>query len=76
MLLPSTCYPKKNINNNPKGIVFRLRRVFDKDEKFDTRSYVYQNYIIARDYKPTLVKREFHAIKKFSRHGVGKLSQK
>ena len=34
-VLPSTCYPKKNINNVPKGIALRLRRICDTDEKFD-----------------------------------------
>ena len=48
-VLPSTCYPKKNINNVPKGIALRLRRICDTDEKFDIRSYKYQNYLIARD---------------------------
>ena len=38
-VLPSTCYPKKNIKNVPKGIALRLRRICDTDEKFDIRSY-------------------------------------
>ena len=62
-VLPSTCYPKKNINNVPKGIALRLRRVCDTEEKFDICSYKCQNYLIARDYTPTLIKRQFHAIK-------------
>ena len=66
-VLPSTSNPKKNINNVPKGIALRLRRICDTDEKFDIRSYEYHNYLIARDYKPTLVKRQFHAIKNISR---------
>ena len=55
-ILPSTCYPKRNINNVPKGIALRLRRICDSDEKFDIRSNEYQNHLIARDYNPTLVK--------------------
>ena len=66
-VLPSTCYPKKNINNVPKGIALRLRRICDTDEKFDIRSSEYQNYLIARDYRPTLVKRQFYTIKNISR---------
>ena len=66
-VLPSICYPKKNINNVPKDIALRLRRIFDTDEKFDIRSSEYQNYLIARDYRPTLVKRQFHGIKNISR---------
>ena len=75
-VLPSTCYPKKNINNVPKGIALRLRRICDTDEKFDIRSYEYQNYLIARDYKPTLVKRQFHAIKNISRREARQVKQK
>ena len=65
-VLPSTCHPKKNINNVLKGIALRLTRICDTDEKFDIRSCEYQNYLIARDYKPTLVKRQFRAIKNIS----------
>ena len=61
--LASTCYPKENINNVPEGIALRLRRICDTDEKFDISSSEYQNYLIVRDYKPTLVKAQFHAIK-------------
>ena len=75
-VLPSTCYPKKNINNVPKGIALRLRRICDTDEKFDIRSYEYQNYLIARDYKPTLVKRHFHAIKNISRREARQVKPK
>ena len=54
---PSTCYPKKNINNVPRGNALRLRRICDTDEKFYIRSSKYQKYLIARDYKSALVKR-------------------
>ena len=33
----------------------------------DIRSSEYQNYLIPRDYKPTLVKTQFHAIKIINR---------
>ena len=75
-VLPSTCYAKKNVNNVPKGIAWRLRRIFDTDEKFDIRSSEYQNYLIARDYKPTLVKRQFHAIKNISRREAWQVKPK
>ena len=75
-VLPSTCYPKKGINNVPKGIALRLRRICDTDEKFDMRSYEYQSYLIARDYKPTLVKRQFHAIKNISRREARQVKPK
>ena len=53
---PNTCYPKNNICNIPKGIALRLRRICDDDETFDKRSTEYQNYLIAREHKPSLVK--------------------
>ena len=55
-VLPSTCYPKKKVNNVHNSIVLRLRRICNADGKFDIRSSEYQNYLIARDYKPTLIK--------------------
>ena len=56
-VLPSTCYPKKNMNEVPQGIALRLWRVCSSDEKFDIGSSEYQNYLIARYYNPTLVKK-------------------
>ena len=58
-VLPSTCYPRKNIEKVPEGVALRLRRICDNDEKFDNRSIEYQKYLIARDYKPHLVKKQF-----------------
>ena len=37
-VLPSTFSPKRNINNIPKSIALRLRRICDSDEKFDMHS--------------------------------------
>ena len=38
-VLPSTCYPNRNIIKNvPKGIALRLRRISDCDEKYGKRS--------------------------------------
>ena len=34
-VLPSTCYPNRNIRNVPKGIALRLRRICDSDEKYE-----------------------------------------
>ena len=75
-VLPSTCYPKKSINNVTKGIALNLRRICDRDEKFAMRSYEYQNYPIARAYKPTLVKRQFHAIKIISKREARQVKPK
>ena len=66
-VLPSTCYPNRNIKNVPKGIALRLRRICDSYEKYDERSEEYQKYLIARDYQPGSVKRQFEEVKKLSR---------
>ena len=51
-VLPSTCFTKNNIENIPKGAALHLRRICDSDKKFEKHSAEYQNYLIARDYKP------------------------
>ena len=45
---PSTCYPLKNINNVPRGIALRLRRICDTDKKFEFCANEYKQYLIAR----------------------------
>ena len=59
----NTCYPKNNICNIPRGIALRLRRISDDDETFEKRSSEYQNYLIARDHKPSIVKKQFSEVK-------------
>ena len=66
-VLPSTCYPKMNINNIPKSIAVRLARICNSDEKFDTRSDEYKYYLIARDYNISLDKKQFQAVRSMSR---------
>ena len=61
------CYPYKNMQNVPKGIALRLRRVSDTDEKYNQRSSEYQNYIIGREYNPNLVKNQFEEVGKMTR---------
>ena len=51
----NTCYPMKNINKVPQGIALRLRRICDTTEKYESRADEYKNYLLARDYKPSLV---------------------
>ena len=63
----NTCYPKNNICNIPKGIALRLRRICDDDKTFDKRSIEYQNYLIAREHKPSLVKQQFSEVRKKTR---------
>ena len=63
-LLSSTCFPKNNIENIPKGVALRLRRICDSDEKFEKHSAEYQNFlIVVRDYKPGKVKNNFQTLK-------------
>ena len=31
-VLPNTCFPKNNIENIPKGVALRLRRICDPDK--------------------------------------------
>ena len=66
-VLPSTCFPKTNIENIPKGVALRLRRIYDSDNKFEKRSAEYQKYLIAKDYKPTKVKKQFSDVRNISR---------
>ena len=61
-VLPNTCFPNSNIENIPKGVALRLRRIYDSDNKFEKRSKEYQNYSIARDYKPKKVIKQFSDI--------------
>ena len=64
---PSTCYPRKNINNVPRGIALRLCRICDTDKKFESRANEYKQYLIARDYKPSLVDKQFQEVSKLTR---------
>ena len=64
---PSTCYPRKNINNVPRGVALRLRRICDTNDKYELRAEEYKNYLIARDYKPSLVDKHFKEIGNISR---------
>ena len=71
-VLSSTCFPKNNIENIPKGIALRLRRICDSDVKFEKHSAEYQNYLIARNYKPGKVRKQFSDIKKLTREEARK----
>ena len=42
----------------------RLRRICDDDETFEKRASEYQHYFIARDHKPSIVEKQFSAVKK------------
>ena len=60
----------------PKGIALRLIRLCDSDEKFDIRGSEYQNYLIARDYNPTLVKKQFRSVKNMGRSDARQVKPK
>ena len=64
---PFTCYPRKSITNIPRGIALRLRRICDTDEKFESRANENKQYLIARDYKPSLVDKQFQEVSKITR---------
>ena len=66
-VLPTSCYHRKSINNIPRGIALRLRRICDTDEKFNSRSIEYKNYLIARDSKPSTVHKHFAHVSTLSR---------
>ena len=71
-VLLSTCCPKNNIGNIPAGVALSLRRICNSDEKFEKHSTEYQKYLIARDYKPGKVKKQFSDIKKLTREEARK----
>ena len=66
-MLSTSCYPRKSINNIPRGVTLRLRRICHTDEKFNSRSIEYKNYFIARDYKPSIVNKHFAHVSTLSR---------
>ena len=75
-VMPSTCYPRKNIKNVPRGIALRLKRIYDSDEKFAACSPEYKNYLIARDYEPKVVEHHFKDISKLSRNEARNIKPK
>ena len=66
-VLPSSCYPRKSLNNIPRGIALRLRCICDTDEKLNSRLVEYKNYLIVRDYKPSIVNTHFAHVSTLSR---------
>ena len=74
--MPSMCYPMKNINQVPQGIALRLRRICDTTEKYESRVDEYKNSLFARDYKPSLVDKQFEKIGQISREDARKSKPK
>ena len=75
-VMPSTCYPMKNINKVPQGITLRLRKIFNTIEKYESRADEYKNYLLARDYKPSLVNEHFKKIRQIPREDARKSKAK
>ena len=71
-VLPSTCFPKSNIESIPKGVTLRLRWICYSDKKFKKHSAGCRNYLIARDSKTSKVKKPFSDIKKLAREDARK----
>ena len=71
-ILYTTCFWGVFLENIPKGVALRFRRICNSDEKFEKHSTEYQNYLIARDYKPGKVKKQFSDIKKLTREEARK----
>ena len=69
---PKICYPSRNINKIPDGIALKLRCICDSDEKYEKSSNEYQNYVIARNYSPSLVAKQFQKVFQISRNNVPK----
>ena len=66
-VLPTNCYPRNSTNNIPRGIALHLRHICDTDEKFNSRSIEYKNYLFSRDYKPSIVNKSFAHVPTLSR---------
>ena len=46
-VLASTCFPKNSIENVPKGVALRLRRICDSENKFGEHSVQYITIFIS-----------------------------
>ena len=75
-VMPSTCYPMKNINKLPQGTGLRLRRICDTTEKYESLADEYKNYLLGCDYKPSLVDEQFKRFGQISREDARKSKPK
>ena len=55
------------MNNVPRVIVLRLHQICDTGEKFGSCTNEYKQYLIARDYKPSLVDKQFQEVSKITK---------
>ena len=61
-VLLRTCFPKSSIENAPKDVALRSRKIFNSNGKFEECSVQYQTYLIVRDYKPCKFRKQFSDI--------------
>ena len=66
-VMPSTCFPRRNIEKVPNSVTLKLRRICDTDSKFKIRNNEYQQYLLARGYKPHKVSKQFFDVARISR---------
>ena len=64
-VLLCTCFPQKSIENVPKVVALRLRRVRDSDDKFEKCNFHYQKYLFVGDFKTIKVKEQFSDARTF-----------
>ena len=65
-VLPSTCFSKTNIEKIPKDLALGSRRICDSGSKFEKRHAEYQKHLIARNYKPSKVKKQLSDVRNVS----------
>ena len=75
-MLPTSCYPRKCLNNIPHGIALSLRHITILMKNFNSRSIEYKNYFINRDYKSSIVKKHFSHVSTLSRQARQKSSSR
>ena len=69
-------YHRKSINNISQGIAQLLWQLCDSDEKFKQRCEEYKDYLIASDYHPVLVDKQFQKVEMVFRHNSRKKNTK
>ena len=65
--MPSTYFFRRCIKKVPEGVALRLRQICDADSNFKIRSNKYQQYLMARSYKPHKVSKQFSDVDEISR---------
>ena len=66
----------KSINKVPLETALRLRRICNTTEKYESNADEYKNYLLALDYKPSLVDEQFKKICQILREDARKSKPK